>query len=50
VIDGNGDGKLSAGEHSAGSRAMFENMDTDKDGSLSQAENEAGHKAMMKKP
>ena len=49
VIDSNGDGKLSAEEHSAGSRAMFEKMDTDKNGALSQAENKAGHKAMLTK-
>ena len=30
VIDSNGDGKLSADEHSVGSRVVFEKMDTEK--------------------
>jgi hypothetical protein len=47
AIDSNGDGNLSAEEHSAGSRSMFEKMDTDKNGSLSQAESDAGHKELM---
>jgi EF hand domain-containing protein len=49
AIDTNGDGKLSAAEHSAGSQSMFEKMDTDKNGSLSKAESDAGHKALMTK-
>jgi Ca2+-binding EF-hand superfamily protein len=45
AIGTNGDGILTADEHAAGSRAMFEKMDSDKDGSLSKAELEAGHDA-----
>ena len=50
VIDTDGDGILTAEEHAAGSRAMFEKMDTDKDGFLSKDEIAAGHAQMMKKP
>ena len=49
VIDTDGDGILTAEEHAAGSRSMFEKMDTDKDGFLTKAEIAVGH-AMMKKP
>jgi Ca2+-binding EF-hand superfamily protein len=49
VIDSDGDGNLTAEEHAAGSRAMFEKMDTNKDGFLSQGELNAGHASMMKK-
>jgi Ca2+-binding EF-hand superfamily protein len=49
VVDTNGDGILSAEEHEAGSRRMFEKMDTDRDGTLTAAEITAGHKTMMKK-
>ena len=50
VIDTDGDGILSAEEHAAGSRSMFEKMDTDKDGFLTKSELAAGHASMMKKP
>jgi len=50
TIDTNGDGILTADEHAAGSRSMFDRMDTDKDGFLSKAEYEAGHAKMMHKP
>jgi hypothetical protein len=50
VIDKDGDGILTAEEHAAGSRAMFEKMDTNKDGFLTQSELAAGHASMMKKP
>jgi len=50
AIDTNGDGVISAEEHAAGSRAMFERMDTDKDGFLSRAEWDAGHAKLMHKP
>ena len=50
VIDTDGDGILSAEEHAAGSRAMFEKLDTDKDGFLTKDELAAGHAQMMKKP
>ena len=50
VIDTDGDGTLTAKEHAAGSRAMFEKMDADKDGFLTKDELAAGHASMMKKP
>ena len=50
VIDKDRDGILTAEEHAAGSRAMFEKMDTDKDGFLTKDEIEAGHAQMMMKP
>ena len=50
VIDTDGDGILTAEEHAAGCRAMFEKMDTDKDGFLTKDELAAGHAQMMKKP
>ena len=50
VIDTDGDGILTAEEHAAGSRAMFEKMDTDKDGFLTNDELAAGHAQMIKKP
>ena len=50
VIDADSDGILTAEEHAAGSRAMFEKMDTDKDGSLTKDEIAAGHAQMMKEP
>ncbi len=50
VIDTDGDGILTAEEHAAGSRSMFEKMDTDKDGFLTKDEIAAGHASIMKKP
>jgi Ca2+-binding EF-hand superfamily protein len=50
VIDTNLDGVLTAEEHAAGSRAMFEKMDTDQDGFLTKNELAAGHARMLKKP
>lgn len=49
VIDTDGDGVISAAEHEAGSRSMFDKMDTDHDGSLTEQEIEAGHAMLMKK-
>ena len=49
VVDKNGDGLLSAEEHAAGSKRMFNTMDVDKDGFLSRAELMAGHAKMLKK-
>ena len=49
VIDTDGDGILSAEEHAAGSRTMFEKMDTDKDGFVSKPELAAGHAKMLGK-
>ena len=48
VIDTNGDGVISAEEHAAGAKKMFDLMDTDKDGFLTPAEMAAGHGKMMK--
>jgi Ca2+-binding EF-hand superfamily protein len=50
VVDTDGDGVLTAEEHTDGSRAMFEKMDTDKDGFLTREELAAGHARMMQKP
>ena len=47
TLDTDGDGSLSAVEHEAGSRTMFDQLDADKDGSLTAAEIKAGHEAKM---
>jgi membrane-bound ClpP family serine protease len=47
VVDKDGDGKLSAAEHSAGAESMFTKMDQDADGFLTAAEIDAGHKLML---
>ncbi|MDP9131683.1 MAG: EF-hand domain-containing protein [Nitrospirota bacterium] len=49
VVDTNGDGMLTADEHAAGSKKMFDKMDTNKDGFVSKTEFAAGHAKMMKK-
>lgn len=49
AVDANGDGILTAEEHAAGSRKMFDAMNTDRDGALSQAEFDAGHAKLLKK-
>lgn len=49
VMDTNGDGMLSADEHAAGARLMFDKMDTNHDGFLTKAELQAGHDHMMTK-
>jgi Ca2+-binding EF-hand superfamily protein len=48
VIDTDGDGKISAAEHAAGSEKMFDKMDANHDGFLSKEEMEEGHKMMKK--
>ncbi|MEO7774753.1 MAG: hypothetical protein ABIT36_05040 [Steroidobacteraceae bacterium] len=48
VIDANKDGSLSAEEHAAGSRSMFEKMDKDHDGFLTAAEIQKGRSLIMK--
>jgi Ca2+-binding EF-hand superfamily protein len=48
-VDTNGDGTVTAAEHAAGARAMFDRMDTNKDGFLSKTELSAGHSKMMHK-
>jgi Ca2+-binding EF-hand superfamily protein len=50
VVDTDRDGVLTAEEHAAGSRAMFEKMDANKDGFLTKDELAAGHARMLKKP
>lgn len=50
VVDTNLDGVLTADEHAAGAKMMFETMDADKDGMLSKAEFKAGHKMLKKDP
>ena len=49
VVDTDGDGVLSAAEHTAGARAMFERQDMNKDGALSREELAAGRAMKMKK-
>ena len=49
VIDTDHDGVLTADEHAAGSKSMFEKMDTDRDGFLTKAELLAGHAKLMGK-
>lgn len=47
-IDTDGDGRLSAAEHAAGSAKMFARMDADGDGKVTAAEMQAGHDKVMK--
>ena len=47
VVDTNVDGILTTEEHAAGSRRMFQKMDTDKNGVLSRAELATGHANML---
>lgn len=49
VIDTDGDGILTAAEHAAGSKTMFDRMDSNKDGYVSKSEFAAGHANMMRK-
>ncbi len=49
MVDTNNDGMISAAEHEAGAKMMFDRMDTDHDGYLTKAEFEAGHEKWMKK-
>jgi Ca2+-binding EF-hand superfamily protein len=48
MIDKNGDGKLTAAEHNAGSEEMFGKMDTNSDGVLSKDECDAAKKMFKK--
>lgn len=47
AIDEDGDGTITAAEHEAGARKMFDKMDKDHNGKLSAAELQAGHDKMM---
>lgn len=47
-LDTDGDGALSAAEHSAGAKMMFGKMDADGDGNLTAAEWKAGHDRQMR--
>jgi Ca2+-binding EF-hand superfamily protein len=47
MIDTDSDGTISAAEHEAGARKMFDKMDKDRNGKLSAAEIQAGHDKMM---
>ncbi len=49
VIDTDGDGRVSAEEHAAGSRTLFQRMDANGDGQLTAAELAAGHRKLMRK-
>jgi len=49
MLDTNADGVLTADEHAAGAKSMFEKMDTDHDGYLTKAEMKAGHEKFMHK-
>lgn len=48
MIDTDQDGTISAAEHEAGARKMFDKMDKDHNGKLSAAEIQAGHDQMMR--
>jgi Ca2+-binding EF-hand superfamily protein len=48
AIDADQDGTISAAEHEAGARKMFDKMDKDHNGKLSAAELQAGHDQMMR--
>jgi Ca2+-binding EF-hand superfamily protein len=48
AIDEDGDGTITASEHEAGARKMFDKMDKDHNGKLSAAELQAGHDKMMR--
>ena len=50
VVDTDGDGVLTATEHSAGATKKFNQMDTDRDGQLTRDEVKAGHRKMMTPP
>lgn len=46
AMDADRDGKVSAAEHAAGAKTMFETMDMDHDGIVTAAEMTAAHKAV----
>jgi Ca2+-binding EF-hand superfamily protein len=46
MMDGNGDGMISAAEHATGARQMFAKMDADHDGRVTASEMDAMHAQM----
>src|SRR5687768_4799471 len=46
MMDANGDGKVSATEHSDGAKKMFTKMDSNKDGRVTATEMDAAHPTM----
>lgn len=46
MMDTDGDGNVSAAEHTAGAKARFVRMDANSDGVVTATEMDAGHKAM----
>lgn len=46
AMDADHDGKVSAAEHAAGAKAMFDKMDANHDGKVTAAEMTAAHKAI----
>lgn len=48
MMDKNGDGKVTAAEHTEGARAMFTKMDSNKDGSVTAQEMDSAHSSMHK--
>jgi hypothetical protein len=49
TFDTNADGVMSADEHAAGAKTMFDKMDTDDDSYVTQAEHKAGHEKYLQK-
>jgi Ca2+-binding EF-hand superfamily protein len=49
MMDSDGDGKISADEHTAAAKKMFEQMDADNDGKVTAAEMDASHQAVTGK-
>ncbi len=49
MMDSNGDGMVSAAEHAAHAKAMFDKMDSNHDGMVDKAEMDAGMKEMRAK-
>lgn len=49
MMDANGDGKVTAAEHTAGAQKMFTKMDSDGDGLVTAAEMDAAHPMMKHK-
>lgn len=49
TMDKDGDGKITAAEHTDGSKALFTKMDTNKDGQVTTAEMDAMHATMKDK-